>query len=445
MATIRVHTTYIEDAVNDHAKTLYPEVEKAHKTTVDKTGLGHEFLGWVDLPGRMDETLSAIETTAKRLRSIADVLVVIGIGGSYLGAKAVLETLDGYFTTPDGMDVVFVGHHLSAAYMEELQATLADKSFAINVISKSGTTTEPAIAFRFFRRLLESKLGKAEAAERIVATTDATKGALRTLAEREGYDTFVIDDDIGGRYSVFTPVGLLPVACRGHDVNALLAGAKAMMTSLHHAGDTDALYRYVAARQALYQTGKKVELLVYYEPKLAYVAEWWKQLFGESEGKDGKGLFVAGAAFTTDLHSLGQYLQAGERHLFETVVSINKPLSTLTIQTDEADLDGLNYLAGKSIHDVNRHAMDGTLLAHAEGGTPSIVLELERLDAHHVGALLYFFMSACALSGYVLGVNPFDQPGVEAYKVNMFALLDKPGFEARAKTLRERLGSNEED
>ncbi len=444
MAMVNVKTTYVEKTIKENAASLLGEVEKAHHTTLSKTGPGNEFLGWVDLPDRMDETLKAIETTAARLRSVADVLVVVGIGGSYLGAKAVLETLDGYFKKPSGMDVVFAGHHLSAAYMEELRDYLADKPFAINVISKSGTTTEPAVAFRFLKALLESKVGKAEAAERIVATTDATKGALRELAEREGYDTFVIDDDIGGRYSVFTPVGLLPVACRGHDVSGLLGGAKAMMKTLNEKGDTEALYRYVSTRQALYQAGRKVELFVYYEPKLSFVAEWWKQLFGESEGKDGKGLFVAGAAFTTDLHSLGQYLQDGERHLFETVVNVARPLSTLTVATDKDDLDNLNYLAGKSVHEVNERAMEGTLLAHAEGGTPSVVIELDRLDAPHVGGLLYFFMMACAVSGYVLGVNPFDQPGVEAYKQNMFALLEKPGFEDRGKALREKLSKQDD-
>ncbi len=436
MKTINVDAQYVNSKYKSSVDSWTDKIKKAHDTIRNKTGQGSDFLGWHTLPQEMDDRVLKIKKTAKRLKEHSDVLLVIGIGGSYLGSQAVITALDGYFNKKD-MEIIFVGHHLSAAYIASLKRYLNDKSFSINVISKSGTTTEPAIAFRIFKTMLEDKLGKAEAAKRIVATTDASKGALRSLADQEGYETFVVDDNVGGRYSVFTPVGLLPIACAGHNIELLLAGAKDML-SASEVGDNEDLYRYVAMRHALYDSGKKIEMFIHYEPLLQYVAEWWKQLFGESEGKENKGLFPASAGFTTDLHSLGQYIQEGERHIFETVVSIKEPLSELQVEADKGNLDGLNYLQGKSIDYINKQAMLGTLLAHQDGGTPSIVIELTRLDAYHLGSLLYFYELACALSGYVLEVNPFNQPGVEAYKKNMFALLEKPGFEEATKAIKKR-------
>jgi glucose-6-phosphate isomerase len=437
MKAIRVNAQYVDDNYKRSIDSLTNKIKDAHDAIRSKSGAGSDFLGWHTLPQEMDERVVKINKTAERLKKHSDILLVIGIGGSYLGSQAVITALDGYFNDKD-MEIIFVGHHLSAAYIASLKRYLDDKSFSINVISKSGTTTEPAVAFRIFRTMLEEKLGKAEAAKRIVATTDASKGALRNLADQEGYETYVVDDNVGGRYSVFTPVGLLPIACAGHNIELLLAGAKDMLEA-SEVGDTDDIYTYVALRHALYESGKKIEMFVHYEPSLQYVAEWWKQLFGESEGKENRGLFPASAGFTTDLHSLGQYIQEGERHVFETVVSIKEPLSNLKIESDKDNLDGLNYLEGQSIDYVNKQAMQGTLLAHQDGGAPSIVIELTRLDAYHLGSLLYFYELACALSGYVLEVNPFNQPGVEAYKKNMFALLEKPGFEAATKAIKKRL------
>lgn len=437
MKAIHVNAQYVDNNYKSTIDSLTNKIKEAHSAIRNKSGQGNDFLGWHTLPNEMDERVTRIKKTAERLKKHSDVLLVIGIGGSYLGSQAVITALDGYFADKD-MEIIFVGHHLSAAYIASLKRYLNNKSFSINVISKSGTTTEPAIAFRIFRTMLEEKLGKTEAAKRIVATTDANKGALRNLADQEGYETYVVDDNVGGRYSVLTPVGLLPIACAGHDIELLLAGAKDMLKA-SEVGDNNDLYRYVALRHALYESGKKIEMFVHYEPSLQYVAEWWKQLFGESEGKENKGLFPASAGFTTDLHSLGQYVQEGERHLFETVVSIKEPLSELEIEADKDNLDGLNYLQGKTIDYVNKQAMQATLLAHQDGGAPSIVIELTRLDAYHLGSLLYFYELACALSGYVLEVNPFNQPGVEAYKKNMFALLEKPGFEDATKAIKKRL------
>ena len=438
MKPINVSLAYVDDKYLINYDSMEKRVIKAHKDVLDKTGKGNDFLGWLDLPLRMDNDLVRIKKTAKTIQASSEVLLVIGIGGSYLGAKAVMEALGGYFEKSK-TEVIFVGHHLSAAYIASLKNYLSNKTFSINVISKSGTTTEPAIAFRVFRKVLEDRVGKAEAAKRIIATTDAEKGALRRLADLEGYETYVIDDNVGGRYSVFSPVGLLPVAAASLDVDALLQGARDAYRDLNDKDINQGLYQYVAMRNLLYEQGKKTELFVYYEPSLQYVGEWWKQLFGESEGKDGKGLFVSSAGFTTDLHSLGQYIQDGERHLFETVVSIKEPVNPLTVVSDQNDLDGLNYLAGMKIDEVNKQAMLGTLVAHTDGDVPNIVLELAKLDAYHVGYLLYFYELACAVSGYVLGVNPFDQPGVEAYKKNMFALLEKPGFEEAGKALKKRI------
>ncbi len=439
MKAIEVKLDYVDKKVLSGYDAMIERVESSHQTLLNRSGKGNDFLGWVDLPKSIESEIARIEAVGNRLKKSADVLLVIGIGGSYLGAKAAIEGLNNYFGH-SGMAIVFAGHQMSAAYMEELYEYLENKNFAINVISKSGTTTEPAIAFRKFKHLLEAKYGKAEAAKRIVATTDEKRGALRKLADQEGYDSFVIADDIGGRYSVFSPVGLLPIYCAGHDIRELVKGSFDTYHQLHEAKDTDALYRYVAARNLLYEDGKYVEMFVNYEPKLHYVAEWWKQLFGESEGKKHRGIFVASAAFTTDLHSLGQYLQDGKRIMFESVIDIVEPLSDVSISRDEENLDGLNYLAGKTIDTVNKKAMLATLLAHYEGGTSSILIQLKKLDAYHLGSLLYFYEVACAVSGYVLGVNPFDQPGVEAYKKNMFALLEKPGFEAETKAIYKKIG-----
>ncbi len=420
-------------------KALFDAIKKAHQTIETKQGPGAEFLGWLDLPKTMNDEVKRINEVAKRLSEKHDVLLVIGIGGSYLGSKAVTEALKPYFSTDKDIEIIFVGHHISSEYMADLKAYLKEKSFAINVISKSGTTTEPAIAFRVFKALLEEKVGPQEAQNRIVATTDQSKGALKTLADEKGYETFVIPDDVGGRYSVFTAVGLLPIAAAGIDIDALLKGAQKAKEDLSEKSEANQAYQYVMARHYLYEHEKMIEMFIYYEPKLKFVAEWWKQLFGESEGKEHKGLFNASAGFTTDLHSLGQYIQEGHRHLFETVITIKKPKQDFTIEETAEDLDGLNYLSDMSVDTINKKAMQGTLLAHMDGDAPSILIDVDRLDAVHLGYLLYFFEFSCALSGYVLGINPFDQPGVEAYKKNMFALLKKPGFEAETQAILKRL------
>ncbi|MGN0968180.1 MAG: glucose-6-phosphate isomerase, partial [Oscillospiraceae bacterium] len=365
------------------------------------------------------------------------VLVVIGIGGSYLGARAVIELLG---TDPGAPEICFAGNGLSTDATLKLIRKLEGRDFSVNVISKSGTTTEPAVAFRIFKKLLEDKYGKEGARERIYATTDKARGALKSMADREGYETFVVPDEIGGRYSVLTAVGLLPIAAAGIDISALMNGAAAEMDALlDHPGADNAAWQYAAARHALYEGGKKIELLACYEPSFRFFAEWWKQLYGESEGKDHKGLFPASVEFTADLHSMGQYIQDGERHLFETVVRFDKPLGELVIPADPDDLDGLNFLAGKPLSFVLDQAMAGTRLAHVDGGVPNLLLTLPRRDAENVGRMIYFFEFVCGLSGYLLGVNPFDQPGVEAYKKNMFALLGKPGYEARREELMSRL------
>lgn len=426
---------------------LKPEIEAANALLHNGQGKGSDFLGWVNLPSSITAAqFDEIEAAAKTLREKADVVLAIGIGGSYLGAKAVLEALSGSFdnlTAPQKgkhTKVLFAGQNISEDYMWELMEAVKNYDIAAIVISKSGTTTEPAIAFRIIREEIERRYGKADAAQRIVAVTDAAKGALRTLATTEGYKTFVIPDNVGGRYSVLTPVGLLPLAVAGVDIRALVAGAVEMekLTATAPFAENPAM-QYAAARTALYRAGKKIEILASYEPKLQNIGEWWKQLYGESEGKEGKGLFPASVTLTADLHSMGQYIQEGERILFETVIRIAQPDHTVTIGADKENLDGLNFLSGKRIHEVNRMAILGTMLAHVDGGVPNIAVELPKIDAHTIGALLYMFEKACGMSGYALGINPFDQPGVEAYKKNMFALLGKPGYEEAGEALRKRL------
>ncbi|MDE6007501.1 MAG: glucose-6-phosphate isomerase [Muribaculaceae bacterium] len=397
-------------------------------------GAGNDFHGWVKLPTETSqELIDRINATAKRLQENCDYVVCVGIGGSYLGAKAVNTALADnfeyyYAPNPKEPKVLYAGQNISEDYTAELEKLLTGKKFGIIVISKSGTTTEPAIAFRILKELLEKQAGKAAAKDLIVAITDAEKGALRTLATQEGYETYVIPDNVGGRFSVLTPVGLLPIAVAGHDISKLIAGAKEMEESILRPSDTNIAEVYARMRNALYQSGKKIEILVNFEPKLHYFAEWWKQLYGESEGKDGKGIFPASVDFTTDLHSMGQWIQDGERTIFETVLSVKKPSVERRVPEDKDNLDGINYLAGKRIDEVNKMAELGTQMAHVDGGVPNMRIELEQLDEHTLGGLIYFFEKACGISGYMLGVNPFNQPGVEAYKKNMFKLLKKPGY-----------------
>jgi len=417
-----------EKQIYDKAKTA----ESANTALENGTGKGNDFLGWLHLPSSVTErVLSDIQKTADDLRARCDVVVVIGIGGSYLGAKAVIDALSGAFDSLSNKKplIVYAGHQIGEDYLHELSEFLTGKSFGIINISKSGTTTEPALAFRLLRMQLEKAVGIAEAQKRIVAITDKARGALRTLADREGYKTYVIPDDVGGRYSVLTPVGLLPIAIAGIDIRQLVAGAaemeKATGTDVPFAENPAAVYAVV--RNELYKQGKKIEILANFNPKLHYVAEWWKQLYGESEGKENKGIFPASVDLTTDLHSMGQWIQEGERTIFETVLSIAQPRYKVEVPIDEADLDGLNYLAGKRVDYVNKMAELGTQQAHVAGGVPNIRIEIPELNEFYIGQLLYFFERACGISGYLLGVNPFDQPGVEAYKKNMFALLKKPG------------------
>ncbi len=435
-------------AADERLEAIRPEAEKSLRTLYEGTGAGNDFLGWLHLPSSItDAQLTDIEQTAERLRA-CQAVVVIGIGGSYLGARAVIEALtDSFDALRTGADrthpvILYAGNQIGEDYLSELCDLLRGRDFGIINISKSGTTTEPAIAFRILRSLLEENVGTAAAKERIVAVTDRARGALRTLADREGYKTYVIPDDVGGRYSVLTPVGLLPIAVAGIDIRALVRGAVEMERAVGPdvPFDRNPALRYAAARQALYREGKKIEILANFHPKLHYVGEWWKQLYGESEGKDHRGLFPAAVDLTTDLHSMGQWIQQGERTIFETVVSIEAPERTLSVPTDADNLDGLNYLAGRRVDEINKMAELGTRLAHASGGVPNIRVSIPRLTADHLGGLLYFFEAACGISGYLSGVNPFDQPGVEAYKRNMFALLDKPGFEAESRAIRAQLG-----
>ena len=411
-------------------------VENIHKELHDRANSENDFVGWLELPTNYDkEEFERIKKSAERIQNDSDILVVIGIGGSYLGARAVIESLTSTFYNmlPDKTrktpQILYAGNNLSPNYINELVELIGDKDFSVNVISKSGTTTEPAIAFRIFREILENKYGIEEARSRIYVTTDKQKGALKTLADGEGYEEFVIPDNIGGRYSVLTAVGLLPIAVAGIDIDKLMEGARIAQeryadSSLKY----NECYQYAVVRNILYKLNKNTEILVNYEPKMHYFTEWWKQLYGESEGKERKGIFPAGVDFTTDLHSMGQYIQEGRRNLFETVIAINIPNSNITINPDDDNLDGLNYLAGKQLDFVNKKAMEGTIEAHVSGDVPNIVVNLERLDETVIGQLIYFFEKACAMSGLILGVNPFNQPGVEEYKKNMFKLLEKPGY-----------------
>ncbi|GEM02859.1 glucose-6-phosphate isomerase [Halolactibacillus halophilus] len=426
---------------------LKEPVKLAHDMLHNKTGVGNAYLGWIDLPENYDkEEFARIKKSADKIKSDSDVLLVIGIGGSYLGSRAAIEMLNhSFYNLLDKEDrkapqVIFVGNSISSTYMYELFDLLKDKDVSVNVISKSGTTTEPALAFRVFRKFLEDKYGVEEAKSRIYATTDRERGALKTLATEQGYESFIIPDDVGGRYSVLTAVGLLPIAASGVNIDDMMEGAHQAQVDFSEPDlDKNPAYQYAAVRNVLYNKGKTIEMLINYEPALQYFNEWWKQLFGESEGKDFKGIYPSSANFSTDLHSLGQYVQEGRRDIFETVLHVESPRHDLTIEEDSQDLDGLNYLAGETVDFVNEKAYQGTLLAHTDGQVPNLVVHLPELNAYTFGYVAYFFEKACAISGYLLGVNPFDQPGVEAYKKNMFALLGKPGFEEEKKALEKRL------
>ncbi len=419
------------------------EIISAHESLHAGTGKGSDFLGWVDLPVNYDKAeFEAIKKAADKIKSDSQVLVVIGIGGSYLGARAAIEfckSSNYNLLAKDTPQILFTGNTISSSSVSEIMSLVDGKDFSVNVISKSGTTTEPAVAFRVFKELLESKYGKAEAAKRIYVTTDKAKGTLKSLADKEGYQTFVVPDDVGGRYSVLTAVGLLPIAAAGIDIDALMQGAADARAKYSLPSIENDCYKYAAIRNLLYRSGKKVEMFVSYEPSFTLMCEWLKQLYGESEGKENKGIYPSSAIYSTDLHSLGQYVQEGERLMFETVVYVDKPKTDVDIKEDPENVDGLNFLAGKTVSFVNRKAFEGTLLAHTDGDVPNIVLEVEQMDEHNLGELIYFFEKACAISGYVLGVNPFDQPGVESYKKNMFALLGKPGYEDMKAELESKL------
>ena len=412
------------------------EVENIHKDLHNRSSDEKDFVGWLELPTNYDKKeFERIKKAAQKIKKESDILLVIGIGGSYLGARAVIEALTSTFYNmlPEKErkypQILYAGNNLSPNYINELIEYIGDKDFSVNVISKSGTTTEPAIAFRIFREILENKYGIEEARSRIYATTDKEKGALKTLADKEGYEEFVVPDNIGGRYSVLTAVGLLPIATAGIDIDKLMEGARIAQNRYNDPNlKYNECYQYAVARNILYKLYKNTEILVNYEPKMHYFTEWWKQLFGESEGKEEKGIFPAGVDFTTDLHSMGQYIQEGRRNLFETVININKPKSDITVQTDEDNLDGLNYLSGKTLDYINKKAMEGTIEAHVSGDVPNIKITMDKLDEINMGELIYFFEKACSVSGMILGINPFDQPGVEKYKKNMFNLLEKPGY-----------------
>lgn len=413
---------------------LKPFIESSHDLLHEKKGPGSEFLGFIDLPSRIDkDEIGRIKNTGKKIREDSDVFIVIGIGGSYLGARACIEALTHNFYNDlpgderRGPQIYYLGNNISSKYLVDLFDVIDGKDISVNIISKSGTTTEPAIAFRFMKEYMEEKYGKSEARNRIYATTDSEKGALKELADKEGYETFIIPDDIGGRYSVLTPVGLLPIAVAGIDINELIKGAKEASIEYSNRNlDENHAYQYAAIRNILYNKGKEIEILVNYEPNLEYLSQWWKQLFGESEGKDKKGIFPASVNFTTDLHSMGQFIQDGRRNLFETVIKVNDPIEDISIKATDDNLDGLNYLEGKTLDWVNKKAFEGTREAHIEGRVPNLTIEIPKLDEFYVGKLIYFFEKSCSMSGYLLGVNPFNQPGVEAYKKNMFRLLGKP-------------------
>lgn len=441
--SVKLNTRYLQGFVNDaDVEAIAPEVDAAVELLNSRTGAGNDFLGWLDLPVDYDkDEFERIKKAAQKIRSDSDVLVVIGIGGSYLGARAAIEFCKSQNRNlTEKPQIVFAGNTLSSASLAEAVKLCDDKDFSVNVISKSGTTTEPTIAFRVFKELLEKKYGKDEAAKRIYSTTDKARGTLKELSDREGYQTFVIPDDVGGRYSVLTAVGLLPIAVAGIDIDKMMKGA-ADARQAFSAGDvnTNDCYKYAAMRNILYRKGKSVEMMISYEPDYTMMNEWFKQLYGESEGKCGKGLFPSSAVFSTDLHSLGQYVQEGERLMFETVVTFNKPKEELIIGFDEENGDGFNFVAGQSVDYVNKKAFLGTVLAHTDGGVPNMILEIDEMNEYDFGYLVYFLEKACAVSGYILGINPFDQPGVESYKKNMFALLGKPGYEEHKKALEARL------
>lgn len=434
--------------INEHEiEYLKSQILDAHQKIHNKTGAGNEFLGWVDLPNTYDKTeFERIISAAERIKSNSEVLIVIGIGGSYLGARAAIELLNHSFYNMLPSDkrktpqILFVGNNISPVYLKDLLQLIEGKELSVNVISKSGTTTEPALAFRIFKEYMETKYGREAAKQRIFATTDKARGALKKLADAEGYETFVIPDDVGGRFSVLTAVGLLPIAASGADIREIMRGAQDGNTEYASEDfDSNPAYQYVAVRNALYRKGKTIEIMVNYEPSVHFFAEWWKQLYGESEGKDGKGIFPAAVDFSTDLHSMGQYIQDGVRTIFETVINIEKAKCDVEIKSDKDNVDGLNFLSGKTMDFVNKKAFEGTVLAHNDGGVPNIIINVPEVNEYYFGKLVYLFEKACGVSGYVLGVNPFDQPGVEAYKKNMFALLGKPGYESEKAELEKRL------
>ena len=442
--SIKLNTKYTEDFVSKtDLESIAPEIKKAHKTLTEKSGAGNDFLGWVDLPENYDkEEFERIKKAAEKIRSDSQVLIVIGIGGSYLGARAAVEFCKSQnynLVCKDTPQIFFTGNSISSSALSDIVSLCENKDFSINVISKSGTTTEPAVAFRIFRELLESKYGEEEAAKRIYVTTDKCKGTLKELSNKVGYETFVVPDDVGGRYSVLTAVGLLPIAVAGCDIQALMDGAAQAQKDYMADFENNDCYKYAALRNILYRKGKSVEMLVSYDPNFVMMSEWYKQLFGESEGKDNKGIYPAAGVFSTDLHSMGQYIQQGSRILFETVVDIKKPKQDFYLEEDAENLDGLNFLTNQNMSVVNRKALEGVILAHTEGGVPQVILEVEDVSEKSLGYLIYFFEKACAVSGYLLGVNPFNQPGVESYKKNMFALLGKPGYEDRKAELEAKL------
>ncbi len=442
---LRVNDNYVKQFVReDELIGMEAIVKTAHKVLHEKSGLGNDFLGWIDLPTNYDkEEFARIKAAAKKIQSDSDVLLVIGIGGSYLGARAAIEVLKSSLYNnlkKDTPEIYFVGNSINPTYLKEILSLCEGKDVSVNIISKSGTTTEPALAFRVFREFLVEKYGKEEAAKRIYATTDKARGTLKELCDANGYETFVIPDDVGGRFSVLTAVGLLPIAVAGCDIDALMEGAaKAQADYMVDDVHTNDCYKYAAYRNILLRKGKAVEMLIAYDPSFAMMNEWFKQLFGESEGKDGKGLFPASAIFSTDLHSLGQFIQDGSNIIFETVVDVKKPREDFFIKADPTNFDGLNFLSNQNMSVVNQKAFQGTVLAHTEGGTPNLVLEVEQMNEYELGYMIYFFEKACAMSGYMLGVNPFNQPGVESYKKNMFALLGKPGYEEQKAALEAKL------
>ena len=442
--SLKLNSKYVGKFVNDDEMTgIKSQVESAAKVLHDKTGLGNDFLGWLDLPVDYDkEEFTRIKAAAERIQSNSDVLIVIGIGGSYLGARAAIEFLKSPFYNnmkKDTPDIYYVGNNINPTYLNEVLSICEGKDITVNVISKSGTTTEPALAFRIFKKLIEDKYGRDGAKERIFCTTDKSKGTLKNLADAEGYETFVIPDDVGGRFSVLTAVGLLPIAVAGCDIDNLMKGAAKAREDFKADFDNNDCYKYAALRNILYRKGKSVELMVSYDPAFCMMSEWYKQLFGESEGKDNKGIFPSSVVFSTDLHSMGQFIQDGSRIMFETVVDIKNPKHDIFLENDSENLDGLNFLTNQNMSVVNRKALEGTVLAHTEGGVPNIILELDKVDEENLGYMIYFFEKACAVSGYILGVNPFNQPGVESYKSNMFALLGKPGYEDRKEALEAKL------